>query len=84
MSRCAPGALKGGDAAHNAAELERVFSGEDKGAHRDALAMGTSLVLEVAGLAGDAKKGVALANDTIDGGLASGFLENYRAHFAGS
>lgn len=83
LSRCSPDSLKGGDAAHNARELEKVFAGEDKGAHRDALAMGTSLVLEVAGLADDAKSGVALANDTIDGGMASAFLENYRRHFAG-
>jgi anthranilate phosphoribosyltransferase len=46
--------------------------------------MGTSLVLEVAGLAQDATAGVALAADTIDGGMASAFLENYRQHFAGS
>ncbi|MFT5501114.1 MAG: anthranilate phosphoribosyltransferase [Woeseiaceae bacterium] len=82
MRPCAAADLRGGDAEHNAAELERVFSGEDRGAHRDALLMGTSLVLEVAGLAEDAKSGVALANDTIDGGLAAAFLDNYRQHFS--
>ena len=45
LARCDAAALKGGDAEHNAAELRRVFNGEDKGAHRDALLMGTSLVL---------------------------------------
>ena len=53
--RCAPEDLAGGDAEHNANALRRVFSGEDKGAHRDALLMSTSLVLEVQGTAKDAK-----------------------------
>lgn len=83
MQRCAADALRGGDAAHNAAELTRVFVGDDKGAHRDALLMGTSLVLEVAGLVADLGEGVALAADTIDSGKAAVFLDNFNAHFAG-
>ncbi|MCL4169306.1 UNVERIFIED_CONTAM: hypothetical protein GTU68_060546, partial [Idotea baltica] len=47
LQRCQPKDLEGGDADFNASELQRVFSGEDQGAHRDALLMGTSLVLEV-------------------------------------
>lgn len=80
--RCAPDALRGGDAAHNAAELTRVFVGEDKGAHRDALLMGTSLVLEVAGLVANPDEGVLLAADTIDSGRAEKFLRNFNKHFA--
>ena len=83
VTRCAPEDLRGGDAAHNAAELVRVLTGEDKGAHRDALVMGTSLVLEVAGLASDLAEGVAMAADTIDSGRGATFLENFRNHFAG-
>ncbi len=83
MQRCEPDALRGGDAAHNAAELRRVFVGEDKGPHRDALLMGTSLVLEVAGLVADPGEGVALAADTIDSGKAAEFLDTFNAHFAG-
>ena len=49
LARCAPEDLAGGDAAHNAAELTRVFTGQDRGAHRDALLMGVSLMLEVQG-----------------------------------
>ena len=82
MQRCEPGALRGGDAAHNAAELTRVLVGEDKGAHRDALLMGTSLVLEVVGLVTDLNEGVALAADTIDSGKAAKFLGKFRTHFA--
>lgn len=81
LERCDPQDLAGGDAEHNARELIRVFTGEDKGAHRDALLMGTSLVLEVQGLAKDALDGVAQAAAAIDDGRAADFLERLRAHF---
>ena len=83
LARCAPEDLAGGDAEHNAAELTRVFTGEDKGPHRDALLMGTSLVLEVQGLAKDARDGVAQAAAAIDDGRAAAFLDKLKAHFAG-
>lgn len=82
MSKCEPDDLRGADAAHNAAELTRAMTGEDKGAHRDALVMGTSLVLEVMGLATDLTEGVALAEATIDSGKGAAFLERFREHFA--
>ncbi|MDZ7645360.1 MAG: anthranilate phosphoribosyltransferase [Woeseiaceae bacterium] len=81
MKKCRPDELAGGDAAHNAAELVRVFRGEDRGPHRDALLMGTSLVLEVMGRATDAADGVAQAASAIDDGAAAAFLERLRAHF---
>ncbi len=83
MVRCDPAALAGGDAEHNARELERVFSGEDRGAHRDALLMGTSLVLECQGVARDARDGVAQAAAAIDDGRAAAFLDKLKDHFAG-
>ena len=83
LERCSPEDLAGGDAEHNAKELARVFTGEDKGAHRDALLMGTSLVLEVANLASDPQDGVAKAAAAIDNGAAATFLERMQAHFAG-
>lgn len=82
LSRCTPDELAGGDAGHNARELERVFRGDDNGAHRDALLMGTSLVLEVMSAAKDAKDGVAMAADVIDTGDAAAFLDRMRTHFA--
>ena len=82
MERCQPKNLAGGDAEHNAQELERVFCGEDKGAHRDALLMGTSLMLEVQGVARDARDGVAMAAAAIDDGRAAQFLDNLRNHFS--
>ncbi|MGB5165653.1 MAG: anthranilate phosphoribosyltransferase [Woeseiaceae bacterium] len=83
MQQCAPEDLKGGDAEHNAAELQRVFRGEDQGAHRDALLMGTSLVLEVQGLVDDPLAGVAMAAAAIDDGRAAAFLDKLRGHFNG-
>lgn len=83
VPRCTPEALAGGDAEHNANELRRVFCGEDRGAHRDALLMGTSLVLEVQGTAKDAKDGVALAAAALDDGRAERMLNTMRQHFAG-
>lgn len=81
VKRCAPKDLAGGDAAHNARELQRVFAGEDRGAHRDALLMGTSLVLEVMGEAKDAKDGVERAAAALDDGRADAFLASLRDHF---
>lgn len=81
LARCAPEDLAGGDAADNARELERVFAGDDRGPHRDALLMGTSLVLEVTGAAATPEAGVALAAEAIDSGRAADFLARFRAHF---
>jgi anthranilate phosphoribosyltransferase len=81
MARCSPDDLKGGDAQHNAIELVRVLTGEDQGPHRDALLMGTSLVLEVVGLASDLHDGVAQAAAAIDNGKAAAFLDAFREHF---
>ena len=81
LAVCKPEDLEGGDAEHNARELVRVFTGEDKGAHRDALLMGVSLVLECQGTAKDPKDGVAQAAAAIDDGRAAAFLEDLRTHF---
>jgi len=83
LARCAPGDLAGGDAEHNAQELVRVFTREDKGAHRDALLLGTSLVLEVQGTASGPAEGVAMAAAALDDGRAERLLDTLRAHFAG-
>jgi anthranilate phosphoribosyltransferase len=83
IRRCNPSELAGGDAEHNAAELVRVFTGEDRGAHRDALLMGTALVLELTGQASDEIEGVSIAEECIDSGNARRFLDDFRRHFAG-
>ncbi len=81
LARCTTEDLMGGDAERNAKELARVFRGEDKGPHRDALLMGTSLVLEVLGTAKDAKQGVEMAAAALDDGRAAAFLDRLKAHF---
>ncbi len=83
FARCTPEDLAGGDAEHNASELRRVFSGEDRGPHRDALLMGTSLVLEVQGAVRSAKDGVEKAAAAIDDGSAEALLGRFEQHFAG-
>lgn len=82
LQRCAPEDLKGGDAEHNARELQRVFSGDDNGAHRDALLMGASLVLEVQGTAKNAKQGVEIAAAALDEGKAATLIDKMQQHFA--
>ncbi len=82
LPRCGARELAGGDAAQNARALERVFSGSDRGAHRDALLMGTSLVLELLGRARHAKEGVAIAAEALDSGRAERLLANLRRHFS--
>jgi len=82
LERCTPEALAGGDAEHNAAELVRVFTRDDKGAHRDALLLGTSLVLEVQGLVSGPTEGVERAASAIDDGDAEALLGRFRTHFS--
>jgi len=81
VARCEPGELTGGDAVHNGTELQRVFAGEDKGAHRDALLMGTSLALEVSGAVKNPQDGVEAAAAAIENGAAKALLQNIRQHF---
>jgi len=83
IQRCEPADLEGGDADHNAKELIRVFTGEDRGAHRDALLMGVSLVLEVQGDAKDPVDGMAQAAAAIDDGRAAALLKKMAGHFQG-
>lgn len=82
VKRCDAAALAGGDATYNGTELIRVFTGEDRGAHRDALLMGASLALEVTGAVANPLDGVAAAAAAIDDGRAASLLQNIRQHFA--
>ncbi|MEM1263107.1 MAG: anthranilate phosphoribosyltransferase [Pseudomonadota bacterium] len=74
LGRCSAEHLAGGDAAQNAAALQRVLNGEDYGPHRDALLMATSLALEVAGLVDSPREGVTRAASAIDNGDAARLL----------
>jgi len=72
MERCTTDDLAGGDAAHNAAEIARVFAGE-VGPHRDALVLGAALALRVAG--SEAADSIAAANAALDDGTAQKLLD---------
>jgi anthranilate phosphoribosyltransferase len=75
LPTCDEQELKGGDAAHNAAQLAAVLRGEESGPHRDALVMGAALVAEVTGLSRNAAEGAKLAAAAIDEGRAAALLQ---------
>nr|MBO2514460.1 anthranilate phosphoribosyltransferase [Gammaproteobacteria bacterium] len=75
IETCAPEALVGGDAAENAKRLKAALSGEDTAAHRDALALGAALALEVTGEVRDAREGIERARAAIEDGSAARLVE---------
>jgi anthranilate phosphoribosyltransferase len=72
-------ALKGGDAAFNAAALRRMLLGE-AGAYRDAVLLNSAAALIVAGHARDWRDGVEEAAEAIDRGLANTLLDCWIAY----
>jgi len=66
--------IRGGDAAHNAAALSRLFDGE-RGPYRDIVLLNAAAALMVAGQAKDVKEGVELAGKALDSGGAKAKLE---------
>ncbi len=75
ISTCTASDLSGGDSRHNADALRAVLSGEDHGAHRDCLLLGTALALEVAGEVYSPREGVQRAAQAIDSGAARRVLQ---------
>jgi anthranilate phosphoribosyltransferase len=69
--------LKGGDAATNAAIVEKILDGET-GPHRDAVLLNAGVALVVSGKASDVKEGAMIAAEAIDGGGARRILEALR------
>jgi len=67
-------ALRGGDAAYNAAALRRLLDGET-GAYRDAVLLNAAAALVVAGEASDWRDGAEEAAEAIDKGLAKTLLD---------
>lgn len=78
IPRCAPAALLGGDASKNAERLSAVFEGE-RGAHRDALALGAALALEVSGAAPSVEEGLGRAYEALADGNARRLLAKLKA-----
>ncbi|MBT8422975.1 MAG: anthranilate phosphoribosyltransferase [Gammaproteobacteria bacterium] len=79
VSRCSAEDLAGGDAAHNAAELEKVLLGRDRGPHQDALALNTGLLLEATGREKNLADGIAAAHAAIKDGHTEKLLNQLRA-----
>lgn len=74
LPRATPGALKGGDAQHNAEALLDVLKGK-KSAFRDVAILNAAAALIVAGKAQDLREGAGLAAHAIDSGEAEGRLD---------
>jgi anthranilate phosphoribosyltransferase len=75
LDLCGARDLAGGDAASNARALRAVLCGEDRGAHRDALLLGTALALEIVGRVDNPREGVRIASEAIDSGAACRTLD---------
>ncbi len=75
LAQCRAEDLLGADAVHNASALRGVFAGEDRGAHRDAIMLGTALALQVTGCESDPHRAVARAAAAIDSGAAQNLLQ---------
>jgi anthranilate phosphoribosyltransferase len=73
LRRAQIAALKGGDAAHNAAAIRQVLDGEPS-AFRDIVLLNAGAALWVAGKARDVAEGAQLAARSIDGGHAKAAL----------
>lgn len=67
-------AIRGGDAAENAAALRRLLLGE-AGAYRDAVLLNAAAALMVAGHAPDLRTGAEDAREVLDNGLANTLLD---------
>ncbi|MEK6540893.1 MAG: anthranilate phosphoribosyltransferase [Pseudomonadota bacterium] len=72
-------ALRGGDAAYNAAALRALLMGE-AGAYRDAVLLNSAAALMVAGEAQGWRDGVEEAAEAIDKGLAKALLDCWVAY----
>lgn len=68
----------GGSPQTNAAILESILTGVEKGPKRDVVLLNAAAALEAVGLAGDLREGVAHAADAIDSGAARKILEALR------
>lgn len=71
VARCAPQALRGGDAVTNADALRAAFQPGARGAYREALVLGAALVLELTGVESDPRRAAGRARTALDDGRAA-------------
>jgi anthranilate phosphoribosyltransferase len=69
IAKSDPAALRGGDAAENAAIVREVLAGT-RGARRDVVLLNAGVALFVAGRVDTIKEGIAVAASAIDSGAA--------------
>jgi anthranilate phosphoribosyltransferase len=74
IERCSADALLGGEPESNCARLRDALSGADTLAHRNALALGAGLALEVTGLAATLADGVDRARAALSSGKGAQLL----------
>jgi anthranilate phosphoribosyltransferase len=74
LPKATPAALRGGDAAHNAAIARSVLAGE-RGAARDIVLLNSAASLLIAGVVASIEDGIAQAADAIDSGRAEAALD---------
>ncbi len=79
LSRHPITAIRGGDAAHNAAALRALLRGE-KGAYRDAVLLNAAAALLIADAATDLRDGAERAAETLDSGAADRLLDQWIAY----
>ena len=79
LPRHSLGAIKGGDAEYNAAELRKLLAG-DKGAYRDAVLLNSAAALMVAGEVDSWEEGVEEAAEALDKGLPKALLDCWIAN----
>jgi anthranilate phosphoribosyltransferase len=71
--------LAGGSPAENAALVEAVLAGTERGPRRDVVLLNAGAALVAAGRAADLAAGVARAAQVLDAGAASLLLQRLRA-----
>ncbi|HZN56839.1 MAG TPA: anthranilate phosphoribosyltransferase [Planctomycetota bacterium] len=77
LPSCPVESILGGDAAQNAAILERVLAGEE-GPHRDVIVLNAAAALVVAGIAPELREAAERARAAIDSGAARRVLSELR------
>ena len=75
VARCAPEELRGGTPEENAAAIRAVFSGEERGAKRDAILLNAAGAVAAGGHADDLREGLDIARHTVDSGAAAERLD---------
>ena len=78
VDRCPASDLRGGEAEENASRLRAALQGGDTDPHRDALALGAGLALEVCGLATSLADGVDRAREAMRRGEGTRALDRMR------